>query len=156
MTGSITQQITQSLSLSSDVQFTDWSVFKQVSLVAPPNPSFSFPQGYRDSWMASLGGIYRFDEIWTVRAGAGYDESPVVDAYRDTGVPENDRLMLALGAGIRLDEGLWMDVGYIRYISNRASMNSSVNAVDPITGTVLHGSYSSTSNDIAVSFRGIL
>lgn len=156
ITGSITQQITESLSLSSDVQFTHWSVFKQVSLVAQPNPSFTFTQGYRDSWMASLGAVYRLDDIWSLRAGAGYDQSPVVDAYRDTGVPDNDRAMLALGTGVRLGEGLWLDLGYIHYLGNHATMNSSVNAVDPITATVLSGNYSSAANDFAMDFRGSL
>jgi long-chain fatty acid transport protein len=155
ITASLTQRVSDGLSLSSDVQFTHWSVFKQVSLVAPPNPTFTFAQGYRDSWMGSLGGVYQLNEIWRLRAGAGYDESPVVDAYRDTGVPDAGRIMLALGTGTRLGEGLWIDVGYVHYMEpGRANMNSSVNAVDPIAGTVLHGSYNNSLDDVVVSFRG--
>jgi long-chain fatty acid transport protein len=59
---------------------------------------------YRDSWMFSIGGQYALGDAWTLRAGWGYDQSPVTDAYRDAGVPESDRTMLGLGAGVRLSE----------------------------------------------------
>jgi long-chain fatty acid transport protein len=153
ITASITQQITPNLSLSSDVQFTQWNVFKQVSVDAPPNPNFIFPEKYRDSWMASVGGEYQLNDTWNLRAGAGFDESPVIDAFRDTGVPDGDRYMIGFGPGIKLSNSSNLDLAYTHYFGGLASMNTSVNAIDPISGVVLHGRYNNSLNYISMTYR---
>jgi long-chain fatty acid transport protein len=152
--GSITQQITPDFSLSSDVQFTQWNVFKQVAVQAPPNPVFTFTEDYRDSWMISVGGVYRMNDTWTLRAWLGWDESPVTDAFRDTGVPDKDRYMIGLGAGYKLSDMSSLDIGYAHYFAaGHATMNSSINSVDPITGVVLNGRYNNALDYVAVTFR---
>ena len=155
ITGSITQQVTEDFSLSSEIQFTHWNVFDKVTVVSPPNPNFTFDEHYRDSWMFTVGGVYHLDPVWTLRAGAGYDESPVTDQYRDTGVPDKDRIMIGIGTGIRLSDSSSIDLGYTHYFATgHASMDSSINAIDPITGAViLHGSYNNALDYLAVSFR---
>jgi long-chain fatty acid transport protein len=155
-TASITQQVGSDLSLSSDLQFTQWHVFKQVAVSAPPNPNFNFQEKYRDSWMFSVGGVYRLNDVWNLRGGLGYDESPVVDAYRDTGVPDKDRYMIGFGPGIRLSDTTSLDAGYAYYFGSSATMNKSVNAVDPITGVVLHGNYNNALNYLTLTFRATL
>ena len=156
ITGSVTQVINPDLTLSSDVEFTEWHVFQDVSVIAPPNPAFLFTENYRDSWMVSVGGTYRINDTWTMRAGVGYDESPVVDAYRDTGVPDDDRYMVGAGPGIHLNDTMVLDLGYARYFGAQATMNKSINAVDPFAGSVLHGNYSNALNYVVATFRTTL
>jgi long-chain fatty acid transport protein len=152
--GSITQQVTPDFSLSSDVQFTQWSVFKKVALQAAPNPQFIFTENYRDSWMISVGGVYRLNNTWTLRAGLGWDGSPVRDAYRETGVPDKDRYMIGLGAGYKFSDTSSLDVGYAHYFSaGHATMNSSINRIDPITGVVLNGRYNNALDYLALTYR---
>ena len=154
---SITRQITPDLSLSSDFQFTQWHVFRQVAVVAPPNPTSVFLEKYRDSWMLSIGGVYRLNDTWSLRSGVGYDQSPVTDAYRDTGVPDKDRVMIGVGAGYKLSDAISLDLGYAHYFSTgHATMDHSVNATDPNTGVVLHGSYNNALDYIAITLRGQL
>jgi long-chain fatty acid transport protein len=153
ITASITQQISPNFSLSSDVQFTQWHVFKQLAVVAPPNPTFTFQESYRDTWMVSVGGEYQLDDTWKLRAGLGYDESPVVDAFRDTGVPDGDRYMVAFGPGIKLSDTASLDAAFTHYFGALASMDTSVNSVDPISGVVLHGRYNNSLNYISVTYR---
>ena len=72
---------------------------------------------------------------WTLRAGVGFDESPVVDAFRDTGVPDKDRYMVGVGFGYNITPSVQLDVGYAHYFaSGHATMNESVNRIEPITG----------------------
>jgi long-chain fatty acid transport protein len=156
ITGSITQQIGNDFSLSSDVQFTQWHVFKQVSVDSPPNPNFTFLEKYRDSWMASIGGVYRINDTWSFRAGIGFDQSPVTDAYRDTGVPDTDRYMFGLGPAVRLSDTSSIDAGYAFYYGSPATMNKSINAVDPITGVTLHGTYNNALHYLTVTYRLVL
>jgi long-chain fatty acid transport protein len=156
ITASLTQDLTSDLSLFSDVQFTEWHVFQDVSVVAAPNPNFVFTEDYRDSWMVSVGGKYQLSEHWNVRGGVGYDESPVTDAYRDTGVPDGDRYMVGFGPGLQLSQSLALDVGYAHYFGESSTMNKSINAIDPFAGSVLRGSYSNSLNWIMASVRAAI
>lgn len=156
ITGSVTQDIGSDFSLSSDVQWTEWHVFQDVSVIAPPNPNFAFVENYRDSWMVSVGGTYRLNDVWSLMGGLGYDKSPVTDAYRDTGVPDDDRYMVGFGPAIRLSPATTLDLGFAHYFGAAATMNSSVNAIDPFTGTVLHGNYHNTLNYLVASVKAAL
>src|SRR6202012_1478120 len=112
ITGSVTQDVSSDFSLFSDVQLTQWHTFADVSVLAPPNPTFTFLEHYRDSWMVSVGGDYKLNDVWSLRGGVGYDESPVTDAYRDTGVPDDNRYMIGIGPRIQLNDTMKLDLGY--------------------------------------------
>lgn len=157
ITGGITQQLSANFSLSADVQFTAWHTFKEVA-VSSSNPPFVFHEGYRDTWMFSIGGVYRINPAWTLRAGFGFDQSPVVDAYRDTGVPDKDRYMLGVGFGYQITPMVSLDVGYAHYFAaGRATMNESVNRIEPITGAViLNGQYDNAMDYLSISLRTAL
>jgi long-chain fatty acid transport protein len=154
ITASATQQITPDLSLSADIQFTEWSVFKEV-VAESANPSFIFEEKYRDSWMFTVGGTYRLNPVWTLRGGVGFDQSPVTDAFRDTGVPDKSRYMLGAGFGYQLTPSTAIDFGYAHYFATgKASMDSSVNRIDPITfAVIMHGYYRSNLDYVALSLR---
>jgi long-chain fatty acid transport protein len=155
--GSITQQITPDFSLSSDIQFTQWDVFKQV-VAKSANPDFAFIENYRNSWMISVGGTYRLNDTWSLRGGLGVDQSPTTDTFRDSGVPDKSRYMLGMGFGYRFTGSTSLEVGYAHYFATgHASMNTSVNSIDPLTGAViLHGNYTNNLDYLALSLRTAL
>jgi long-chain fatty acid transport protein len=157
ITGGITQFLSENFSVSLDAQFTQWHTFKQV-LVESSNPDFLFHEEYRDSWMVSIGAAYRLNQDWTLRAGFGFDESPVIDAYRDTGVPDKDRYMLGVGFGYQITPSVGLDVGYAHYFaSGHATMNESVNRIEPITGLIfLNGRYDNHIDYLSISLRTAL
>src|SRR5262249_42605372 len=138
---------------SADVQFTQWSIFKKV-VVKSVNPTFTFDEEYQDSWMASIGGVYRFSNQWTFRAGGGWDETPVRDGFRDVGVPDKDRWLLGIGLGYQITDSVGLDVGYAHYFAAHATMNESVNRIDPFTGAVfLQGQYNNHLDWVSISLR---
>lgn len=159
ITGGLTQRITDNFSLSADVQFTQWHTFDQV-LVDSDNPDFLFHEEYRDTWMFSIGGVYRVNPSWTLRAGAGFDESPVVDAFRDTGVPDKDRYMIGVGFGYNITPSVSLDVGYAHYFaSGHATMSESVNRItlSPTGGHIeLTGRYDNAMDFLSISLRTAL
>jgi len=157
ITGGFTQRLSENFSVSADVQFTQWHTFDQV-LVNSNNPDFVFHEEYRDTWMVSIGGVYRLNPRWTLRAGVGFDESPVVDAFRDTGVPDKDRYMVGVGFGYQITPSVSFDVGYAHYFAaGHATMNESVNRIEPITGLViLNGRYDNAMNYLSFSLRTAL
>ena len=53
--------------------------------------------------------------------------------------------------------GLAIDAGYAHYFATgHASMNSSINSVDSVTGTVLRGFYDNALDYLSISFRAAL
>jgi long-chain fatty acid transport protein len=105
--------------------------------------------------MVSAGGVYRVNNAWTLRSGIGWDQSPVLDTHRDAGVPDKDRLMLGVGAGYQFSDASSVDFGYAHYWSlGHASMNTSVNSIDPVAGAVvLHGTYDNALDYLALTYR---
>ncbi len=155
-TASLTQDVSGDLSLFGDVQYTEWHVFRDVSLLAPPNPVFTFVEHYRDTWMMSVGGNYKFNDVWSLRGGFGYDQSPVTDAFRDTGVPDDNRYMIGIGPRIRLNDTMLLDLGYAHYWGAAATVDKSINSADPFAGTMLHGQFNNSLNWLVVSFTAAL
>ncbi|HLZ67754.1 MAG TPA: outer membrane protein transport protein [Aliidongia sp.] len=128
----ITQQVTPQLSVSFSYKWTNWSKFESlmVGFGNPAQPGLNQHEGYRDSSFAALGGSYRLSEKWTIRGGVAFDQTPVVDAYRDFRVPDADRYWLASGFSYRLSDKVEL-AGSYRHVSLASSR---VNHVDPATG----------------------
>ena len=151
---SITKDLSSDLSLSADIQFSQWSVFKRV-VIESANPPFPNEERYRDSWMVSVGGVYRLDDIWKLRAGLAWDQTPVTDAFRAVTLPDEDRYLLGVGFGYKLSDAASLDGAYEHsFASKHASMNNSFNNTDPITHAVaLNGTYDVAVDIVAFSLR---
>jgi long-chain fatty acid transport protein len=151
---SITEDLSPDLSLSADIQFTQWSVFKRV-VIESGNPPFPNEEHYRDSWLISVGGVYRLNDIWSLRAGLGWDQTPITDAFRAVNLPDADRYLVGAGFGYKLSDAATLDGAYEHsFASEHASMNNSFNNTDPIThAVVLNGKYNVAVDIVALSVR---
>lgn len=128
---SITQKITDKLRIAMDLQWTHWSVFQDLTVTAAANGAVlsSTPEHFRDTWFASVGGTYNWDENWTFRAGVAFDETPVRDQYRTVRLPDANRFWLAFGAGYKFSDGFSIDLGVAHIFMGDGSLNSSVNNI---------------------------
>jgi long-chain fatty acid transport protein len=151
---SVTTELTPNFSLSADAQWTRWSVFERV-VIESQNPDVPFEQHYRDSWMFSIGGVFRLSDSFALRAGAGWDQTPVTDSFRAATLPDEDRILVAGGFELRLSDSFVIDAAYQHaFTSSRADMNASFNKTDPITHAVtLNGDYGVGANIVALSLR---
>jgi long-chain fatty acid transport protein len=151
---SISSEIEPQITLFADVQFTQWSVFKDV-VIESKNPPFANVEGYRDSWMVAVGGNYRLDDDWSLRGGIAFDQTPVTSHFRAVTLPDTDRYLLGVGASYKLTESLAVDGAYGHsFAFNNPNMNSSVNNTDPITHSVtLNGRYDVAVDILAFSLR---
>ena len=150
----ITQAVTPQLKVSLSLQWTQWSTLKSVNFqsttaTAPVNIGFS------DSWFTSLGASYQWSDAWTLRAGIGWDQSPVDNRYRVVNFPDQDRYMLGLGFGYKINDALSLDGAYAHYFAPHASMNGSINNTDnnPFGATVLNGTYQLSLDVVSLSLR---
>lgn len=151
---SVTSEIMPDLSVSAELQFTQWSVFRNV-VIESQNPPFPNVQGYRDSWMAAVGGVYRLDDQWSIKSGIAFDQTPVTSRYRAVTLADTDRYLLGLGAEVRLTDGMTVEGAWGHsFAFNRPNMDSSINNTDPVThSATLSGRYDINVDILAVSFR---
>lgn len=116
-----TWEATESLRLSALVRWTNWSSFEtlEISGTSPLQPNAGaqtlkkVENHWKDSWLFTLGADYTINSAWTVRAGVGYEISPVDDdKYRTAVIPDTDRLWLSLGTTWHVNENLQGDFGF--------------------------------------------
>ena len=150
----ITQSVTPQLNVSFSVQWTQWSALKVLNIqsttaTAPINV------GFFDTWFTSVGASYQWNDAWTLRTGIGWDQSPVDNRYRTVNLPDQDRYMLGLGFGYKINEALTLDGAYAHYFAPQASMNSSINntANNPFGATALNGTYQLSLDYVSLSLR---
>ncbi len=84
----------ENLAVSAEVNFTGWSVFKELKFDFADNTSTltdqNSPRNYRNTFTFRLGAQYRINDFLTVRAGGLYDITPVPDDYLTPELPDGD------------------------------------------------------------------
>ncbi|MDB5862800.1 MAG: rane protein involved in aromatic hydrocarbon degradation [Betaproteobacteria bacterium] len=110
--------------LLADVSWTDWSTLKSLDVFRTSGALLSTtPLNWKDTWRVGVGANYHYNDMWTLRFGTAYDQSPVPDADRTPRVPDQDRIWLAIGAQYRMSKQLAFDFGYAHLFVKDASMN---------------------------------
>jgi long-chain fatty acid transport protein len=118
----IRQRIGDSFTLLGTVEWSNWSrigtaVVTQASgapATAPSGVAITLPFQYEDGWFYSVGGEYVVQPNLTLRAGIGYEKSPVTDDVRTPRLPDNDRYWFSAGASYKPAQfpGLVFDLAY--------------------------------------------
>ncbi|RUR13897.1 OmpP1/FadL family transporter [Legionella sp. km772] len=147
LTLSAYHDLNEKIALLGSVVYTGWSCFDSIQLnnVAAPNVNVSIPtqtatvsqvsvsstslQNYRDTWRAAIGANYKFNDIWMLRVGGGYDQTPTNNVYRDIRLPDADRWALSVGAHYQARANVGIDVGYTHLF---AVNDPVVNRTDPL------------------------
>ncbi len=103
------------LSFGANVGFTHWSSFKElvVKYANPAQPDSATHFNWDNSWFYSVGGEYRLDDRWTLRAGVAYDETPVIDATRTPRVPDGNRTWGSIGVGYKMNDRMRIDASFM-------------------------------------------
>lgn len=95
-------------------EWTNWSVFDNIPIRLAANGAVQnyLNFEYKDSWYASAGAEYKWNERLTLRAGVAYEWSAVSDRVRTVIISDNDRLWLSAGIGYQVTEQLRLDASY--------------------------------------------
>jgi long-chain fatty acid transport protein len=83
--------------LLGQVSWFGWSRFDAIRVTSARGTTVQ-DQNYRDTWAVAAGADYAVNDRLTVRAGYQYDQTPTVDGFRTTRVPDGDRNWVAAGA----------------------------------------------------------
>jgi len=107
----IRQRITERLRVMAGAEWSNWSRFDTVKVEGGPAP-VDLPFEYDDGWFLSGGGEFDVTQRLAVRAGIGFDVSPIGDDVRTYRLPANDGLSLSVGASYRHGGRFSLDLGY--------------------------------------------
>lgn len=131
---SLFHALTDRLDLLGSVVYTGWGVFNFIqlnNLVAFSSDldstvvvSGTTVQNYRDAWRFALGANYQVNEKLRLRAGGGWDKTPIRDEFRDTRLPDNSRGMISVGLHYDVYPHIGFDAGYTHLFMERATLNS--------------------------------
>ena len=127
--------VTQQLSLLGTVEWQNWSRLQNVSTVSagcgPTTVCETLNLTYRDGWFYSVGAEYAHSTRLTLRAGLGYELSPIQDSSRDILLPDSNRVHLNFGASYRHSDHFTFDLAYAHVFFEEGSFciaNAVVNA----------------------------
>ena len=110
----VRHDLTSDITLLAGAEFTRWSVWRQFPVLnkSTNGVTTTLIFNYRDAWMVSGGGEYKWNSNWTLRAGTAFEKSPVQNDNRSARIPDGDRIWATLGATYKLDERLSVDASY--------------------------------------------
>jgi long-chain fatty acid transport protein len=144
------------LVLLGDFQWFNWSTFEEIRIrFADGRPDGVRPANYRDAYGIAAGAEYPTSR-WTARGGVRYDTTPTVDAFRDTTVPDSERLWLGLGTTFQVFNRLEMDLAFNHVFFNETSIALTRRFFDntPLSTTVdVNSDVTSVVNTLAIDFR---
>ncbi|MGD9784100.1 MAG: OmpP1/FadL family transporter [Hyphomicrobiaceae bacterium] len=149
VTLSFRQAIAANMRLLGTIEWSNWSRFQQLVLQGVPGIG-PVPANWSDGWYFALGGEYDYSEAITLRAGAGYEISPVDNpTSRFTSIPDADRVWLSAGASVKLTETMSADVAYTHVFIENADFDR----IGPLSGLNYTGSAESQVDIISASLK---
>ncbi len=109
------------------VDWTGWSVLKHLLVLPGSAEPYNAPDlttfNWKDSWFGSLGAEYKVDDLWTLRAGAAYDEAPTPTNGATPGIPDSGRIMIAGGIGYRMNDHMDVDLSISHLFDSHANVH---------------------------------
>ncbi len=112
--------------LLGSVTWTKWSRFNRITVENQNGVGFlDSEQQYRDTWTYALGAEYDIAPRLTLRAGTMYDQTPTVDAFRTTRVPDGNRWWASAGATARITPHVALNASYAHVFVQSASIDRS-------------------------------
>ncbi|WP_028480168.1 OmpP1/FadL family transporter [Pseudovibrio exalbescens] len=126
---SIQQEVTPELRVMGTFEWTNWSRFGSFNVYNQsgiPIPQAALGFQYSDGYFLSFGAEYDFHqhvEGLTVRAGLGYEWSPISEKDRNIRLPDTDRLWVSGGFSYQHNENLALDLGYSHLFAESDDIN---------------------------------
>jgi long-chain fatty acid transport protein len=167
LTFSVRQGITPRFTAMGTIEWVNWSRIGNVAAVGAGCGATGTCEvlnlNYRDGWYFSVGGEYAHSPLLTLRAGVGYEVSPIKDSTRDILLPDSNRVFLSIGATYKYSAQISLDIGYSHLFLDDASFciaNASLNggtshcrASTPAAAVLLRGNVDSSVDIVGLGLK---
>ena len=119
----VSYRATDAVTLLATIDYAGWNSFKEVRVRFEDATEAVTAENFRNGWSASLGADIQVSERLAVRAGGQYDETPTVDAYRSTRIPDPDRIWGTVGLSYNLSDQFAIDMSYAHEFKSHVPVN---------------------------------
>lgn len=120
------QQLDDRWSLAADASLTGWSSLRSLDIYRSNGTLLSSSYyNWKDTWRIALGGAYQYNDTLKLRAGLGFDQSPIRSDYRTPRLPDTDRTWISLGFNYKLSPRFSVDTGYTHIFMKKTSISES-------------------------------
>lgn len=130
-TAGIYHDIDSQWAVMGELAWTRWSSFDELRIMSSGGLISQTPEDWEDVWFLALGATWKPNETWTLRAGAGYDQSPIPDNRRTPRITDEDRILLSLGAQFRPSQNVTIDAAYSHFFIKDGSIDLPAGYTDP-------------------------
>lgn len=129
--------VTDAWRVYGEYQQTDWSSLRQVAIDFgnPYQPDSAEAFHWKNSKYYAIGTEFDLSPSFTLRAGIGKDESPTNDVDRTPRLPDNDRMLYAIGATWNAGEHLSLNAGYMRITFDTPTVHALSSSNSLLTGS---------------------
>lgn len=136
---SIYHDINPQWAIDASANFTQWTQFNNVltlqnvqgitidpitSLAIPAFTDVSLPQHFSNAWRFAVGSQFKPCDKWLVRAGLGFDQTPVNGTYRNVRLPDSNRYAVAVGGHYQFCKAVGLDAGWTHLFMRNAAVNT--------------------------------
>lgn len=145
----IYHELSPQWAVMSDVQWTNWSTFKEVRIKYDSGRADSVTdESWKDTWFFSLGATYTLNDHHKFHMGVAYDTSPVDDEHRTARIPDTNRYWLSGGYTYDFDKNFQVNVAYTHIFADKADINE---LNDSTQRGTLAGSYDASVDILSAS-----
>lgn len=146
--------------IKASAQVNFWDCFDQLTINMPGAfaTSSTIQSQWKNTWFGALGAEYRATPTWTVRGGVAYDETPTT-AFRDSRIPDSDRVWVNIGATYTLNKNTSIDAAYAHIFTQDQMVNvsqasgSSATSTVPLEVNQIYANYKGSADVVALAVR---
>lgn len=109
-----------------DVIYTKWDIVKDITISTYPNAGPSsdvIPLRWKNSWFASVGANYKWNENWSFRGGYAFDKSPTRTSTHVVSIPDSNKHWVAVGATYNMASNLSLTFSYGHEFFKKGKVN---------------------------------
>ena len=151
---SIFHKLNNQWDISGDIVWTGWSTFKNLSVVRDNGKNVaSIPQNWENAIRVAAGAAYQFSDALKLRAGIAYDESPVLDKFRNPRIPDSDRIWLSLGSSYKITPTSNINFAYTHIFFKTSTQNKLTDSAVPTLRDTLKGNYDNYANILSAQYN---
>ncbi len=141
----------EKLTVTADFQYVGWSSYDKLEISfkeyrtpslpgQPQNPLLvsSAVRDFEDNFAIRGGFEYKSSEKLAIRGGVYYDKNPIKDELVEPQLPDNDRIGLSGGVGLKLSENVSLDLAYLFLLMGDREVTNSEFGFNGTYSTSIH------------------
>jgi long-chain fatty acid transport protein len=141
--------ISDAFTVNLDLDYTQWSDYDKLVFKNGGTTLRTINKDYEDVTAIRVGGQYKVNDDWTIRAGFHVEPTPVIEETFDPRLPDADATSITVGAGYDADS--WaVNVAYMALSKDDRTVDSDEPDPNPPLNVLYDGEYKSSISLLSV------